>query len=142
MGLDTDGMADGLRKMFMAGVGMVAAVGERGGAVVESLAERGESVVKQGRDLNRELTQKGAQAASGIREDVLRGMLRALSAHDRGEFLARAQAIVEELDARDASRAAATQERRASEASHITIPVDVVSPDGPAPDDGGACCGR
>lgn len=109
------GLADGLRKVFMAGVGAVAAVGERGGQVVETLAERGESVVKQGRDLNRELLQKGTDAVGDVREDVLRATLAVLSPASRAKFVEAAQRIAAELDA---ARAAQDSKGRG-----VTVPV-------------------
>lgn len=113
-----NGLADGLRKVFMAGVGAVAAVGERGGQVVETLAERGESVVKQGRDLNRELLQKGTDAVGDVREDVLRATLAVLSPASRSKFVEAAQRIAAELDAADAARAAQDSKGRG-----VTVPV-------------------
>ncbi len=101
-----DSMADGLRKVFLAGVGAVAAVGEKGGQALDDLAERGESVVKQGKDLNRELTQKGAQATSGIREDLLRARLAGMTSEQRANFVAMAQRLSAELDAQEAKAAA------------------------------------
>ena len=100
------GVADGLRKVFLAGVGAVATAGEKGGQVLDDLAERGESVVKQGQDLNRELTQKGAQATSGIREDLLRARLMGMTSEQRASFVALAQKLSAELDAQDAKAAA------------------------------------
>ncbi len=130
--VDTNGVADSLRKVFMAGVGAMAAVGERGGQVVEELAERGESVVKQGRDLNRELVQKGAAAAGGIGEDVLRATLAALSPENRAKFVATAQHVADELDAADAACEAA----RAKPAG-VTVPVqEGAVPEQPAESEG------
>ena len=40
-----DSMADGLRKVFLAGVGAMATVGEKGGQALDDLAERGENVL-------------------------------------------------------------------------------------------------
>lgn len=113
-----NGLTDGLRKVFMAGVGAVAAVGERSGQVVETLAERGESVVKQGRDLNRELLQKGGEAVGDVREDALRAVLSTLTPASRAKFVEAARRIAAELDAADAARDA-----RRSKTGGVTIPV-------------------
>lgn len=104
--METNSMADGLRKVFMAGVGAMAAAGERGGQVLDDLAERGETVVKQGKDLNQELVQKGVQATSGIREDLLRARLAGMTPEQRAQFIALAQKLAAELDAQDAQHAA------------------------------------
>lgn len=123
-----DSMADGLRKVFLAGVGAMATVGEKGGQALDDLAERGENVVKQGKDLNRELTQKGAQATSGIREDLLRARLAGMTGEQRANFVALAQRLSAELDAQDAkaaAKASAVEEQRAAEdrAASATVAV-------------------
>ena len=123
-----DSMADGLRKVFLAGVGAMATVGEKGGQALDDLAERGENVVKQGKDLNRELAQKGAQATSGIREDLLRARLAGMTGEQRANFVALAQRLSAELDAQDAkaaAKASAVEEQRAAEdrAASVTVAV-------------------
>ena len=123
-----DSMADGLRKVFLAGVGAMATVGEKGGQALDDLAERGENVVKQGKDLNRELTQKGAQATSGIREDLLRARLAGMTGEQRANFVALAQRLSAELDAqaaKAAAKASAVEEQRAAEdrAASVTVAV-------------------
>ena len=123
-----DSMADGLRKVFLAGVGAMATVGEKGGQALDDLAERGENVVKQGKDLNRELTQKGAQATSGIREDLLRARLAGMTGEQRANFVALAQRLTAELaaqDAKAAAKASAVEEQRAAEdrAASVTVAV-------------------
>ena len=123
-----DSMADGLRKVFLAGVGAMATVGEKGWQALDDLAERGENVVKQGKDLNRELTQKGAQATSGIREDLLRARLAGMTGEQRANFVALAQRLSAELDAQDAkaaAKASAVEEQRAAEdrAASVTVAV-------------------
>ena len=112
-----DSMADGLRKVFLAGVGAMATVGEKGGQALDDLAERGENVVKQGKDLNRELTQKGAQAR-----------LAGMTGEQRANFVALAQRLSAELDAQDAkaaAKASAVEEQRAAEdrAASVTVAV-------------------
>lgn len=106
--METNSMTDGLRKMFMAGVGAMATAGERGSQVIDELAERGETVVKQGKDLNQELVQKGVQATSGIREDLLRARLAGMTSEQRAQFIALAQKLTAELDAQEAQKASAT----------------------------------
>lgn len=111
-------LTDGLRKVFLAGVGAAATVGEKGGQVVDALAERGESVVKQGRDLNQELAQKGAEATSGVREDVLRATMAAMSPAARSDIASMVGRVADELNARDAAAAAQAAKGPA------TIPVE------------------
>lgn len=93
-----DSVAEGLRKALFAGVGAVAAAGEKGGQVLDEFAERGEGIVRQNRELNRELVQKGTQATSVIREDLLRARLAGMTVEQRAEFVALAQKLAAELD--------------------------------------------
>lgn len=106
--MDANGVTDGLRKMFLAGVGAMATAGEKGGQVIDELAERGETVVKQGKDINEELTQKGYQATRGIREDLLRARLAGMTSEQRSNFIVLAQKLAAELDLQDAKAAAQT----------------------------------
>lgn len=124
-------MTDGLRKMFLAGVGAIAAVGEKGGDIVETLAERGEAVVNQGKQLNRELTQKGVAATSGLREDALRGMMAVMSAEERAEFADAARRMADEYAARDAAKGDGP----------VTAPVDAPAPETPASETPACGCG-
>lgn len=110
-----DNMAEGLRKVLFAGVGAVAAAGEKGGQVLDEFAERGEDVVRQNKELNRELVQKGTQATSVIREDLLRARLAGMTVEQRAEFVALAQKLAAELDA---------QESKPPVAGTSTLPVE------------------
>ncbi len=114
--MDANGVTDGLRKMFLAGVGAMATAGEKGGQVIDELAERGETVVKQGKDINEELTQKGYQATSGIREDLLRARLAGMTSEQRSNFIVLAQKLAAELDLQDAKAAAQTSVAEAQKA--------------------------
>lgn len=96
-----DNMAEGLRKVLYAGVGAVAVAGEKGGQVLEGFAERGEGVVRQNKEFNRELVQKGTQATSVIREDLLRARLAGMTVEQRAEFVALAQKLAAELDSQE-----------------------------------------
>jgi polyhydroxyalkanoate synthesis regulator phasin len=100
--MDATGVTDGLRKVFLAGVGAVATVGEKGGQVIGDLAERGETVVRQGRDLNSELTIKGEKATEGVRDDLLRARMLAMTAEERTRFAQEAVELAAELNAAEA----------------------------------------
>ncbi len=100
-------MADGLRKMFMAGVGAAALTGEKAGEIVGQLAERGETVVKHGKELNHELVQKAGEATGGIREDLVRMYLEALDAEGRSGFVAMVERVARQIDEEQQARQAA-----------------------------------
>ena len=53
----SDQVADGLKKVFFAGVGAVAAITEKAEEVVDTLIKKGELTVEQGRAMGEELKQ-------------------------------------------------------------------------------------
>ena len=48
-------ITEGIRKIFLAGVGAVATTGEAAKSLIDTLVEKGELTVEQGKDLNEEL---------------------------------------------------------------------------------------
>ena len=52
---------DGLRKVFLAGVGALATTVEKSQEIVDDLVKKGELTVEQGKALNAELKHKGAE---------------------------------------------------------------------------------
>lgn len=99
---------DGLKKLFLAGVGAVAIAGEKTGEVVSSLAERGESVVSQGRDLNHELSRKASNATRDTRDSLLKTRIELMSDEERQDFVASVQRVSAQV----------SEERAAKQASH------------------------
>ena len=64
---------EGLRKVFLAGVGALATTVEKGQEIVDDLVKKGELTVEQGKALNTELKRKAVfeanrRASSGSRE--------------------------------------------------------------------------
>ena len=55
-------LGDGLRKVFLAGVGALATTVEKGQEIVDDLVKKGEITVEQGKALNTELKRKAAEA--------------------------------------------------------------------------------
>ncbi|HAK71681.1 phasin family protein [Bifidobacterium sp. UBA6881] len=53
---------DGLRKVFLAGVGALATTVEKGQEIVDDLVKKGELTVEQGKALNAELKHKVQEA--------------------------------------------------------------------------------
>lgn len=51
-------LGDGLRKVFLAGVGALATTVEKGQEIVDDLVKKGELTVEQGKALNTELKRK------------------------------------------------------------------------------------
>lgn len=54
-------LGDGLRKVFLAGVGALATTVEKGQEIVDDLVKKGELTVEQGKALNTELKRKAEE---------------------------------------------------------------------------------
>lgn len=98
---------DGLRKVFLAGVGAIALTGEKAGDVVNQLVERGELTVAHGRDLNQELSRRASDATADVRDGLLKTRLELMSQEERANYLERVQRITEQVDAEQSARRAA-----------------------------------
>ncbi|MCI1713886.1 phasin family protein [Bifidobacterium tibiigranuli] len=66
---------DGLRKVFLAGVGALATTVEKSQEIVDDLVKKGEITVEQGKALNTELKRKASEAreeakSKGASEDT------------------------------------------------------------------------
>ncbi|MDE5640847.1 phasin family protein [Bifidobacterium castoris] len=59
---------EGLRKIFLAGVGAIATTAEKGQELVNRLVERGELTVEQGKQLNSELARKAGDKKDSLKE--------------------------------------------------------------------------
>ncbi|PLS26750.1 cytosolic protein [Bifidobacterium anseris] len=59
---------EGLRKIFLAGVGAIATTAEKGQELVNRLVERGELTVEQGKQLNSELAHKAGDKKESLKE--------------------------------------------------------------------------
>ena len=60
---------DGLRKVFLAGVGALATTLDKGQEIVDDLVKKGEITVEQGKALNTELKHKAQQATAEKKTD-------------------------------------------------------------------------
>ncbi|MDF7664414.1 hypothetical protein PT282_07055 [Bifidobacterium sp. ESL0763] len=58
-------LGDGMRKVFLAGVGALATTVEKGQEIVDELVSKGELTVEQGKSLNSELKRKAQGARDG-----------------------------------------------------------------------------
>ena len=61
---------EGLRKIFLAGVGALAAPAEKGQEIVNNLVARGELTVEQGKKLNSELAHKANEKSTSLKEQA------------------------------------------------------------------------
>ena len=60
---------DGLRKVFLAGVGALATTVEKSQEIVDDLVKKGELTVEQGKALNTELKRKAAEVKEQSKKD-------------------------------------------------------------------------
>ena len=93
-------ITEGIRKAFLAGVGAVALGTEKTTELVDSLVKKGELTVEQGKDLNRELTQKAKETVDGAQDSVLRARLSTMTPEERAAFIDRAKELASDLDAK------------------------------------------
>ncbi len=91
-------LTEGVRKVFLAGVGAVALTAERSQAIIDDLVSKGELTVEQGKALNTELTRKVRASADDSEEAVLRLKLKNMTPEERAAWVARTQKLAADLD--------------------------------------------
>lgn len=94
-----DDLGEGVRKLFLLGVGTVATGAEKSTEIVNKLVEKGELTVAQGKAVNEELKHTIHDAADGSSDAVLRAKLKSLTPEQRAAWVKNAQKIAEDLDA-------------------------------------------
>ncbi|MBT1165610.1 phasin family protein [Bifidobacterium simiarum] len=114
-------LGDGLRTIFLAGVGAVATGAEKGQQIVDELVKKGEISVEQGKVLNSELSRKAQGAAkdafstasgvasdaadkareafTGVQDAALKARLAGMSSEERAAYAAKVQEFVNEANA-------------------------------------------
>lgn len=103
-----NGIAEAARTAFLAGVGAVAFGAEKTTEFVDTLVKKGELTVDQGKDLNRELTQKAKDTVNEAQDTVLRARLATMSPAEREAFADRARQIASDMNAKASEDAGAT----------------------------------
>ncbi|MBW3088313.1 phasin family protein [Bifidobacterium sp. 82T24] len=140
-------LGEGLRTIFLAGVGAVATGAEKGQQIVDDLVKKGELTVDQGKVLNSELSRKaqgaakdalsGAQDAAAkaretvddVKEAALKARLTVMSDEERAAYVARVAALAETIKAEKAAKEAAAA------ASETATGDGEATPDAAAPTD-------
>ncbi|MUH59457.1 phasin family protein [Bifidobacterium canis] len=59
---------EGLRKIFLAGVGAIATTADKGQEIINDLVQRGELTVEQGKKLNSELAHKANDQKTSLKD--------------------------------------------------------------------------
>lgn len=126
-------IGDGFKDIFFAGIGALAITGEKAKEVVDQLIAKGEITVDQGKQLNSELTRKVGEAATNVRYATLEARMKAMSAEERAEFVAKAAEIADNIN-ENSGKEAEAQAADANEAGGED-PIDV-APEAPASNDG------
>ncbi|NEG97058.1 hypothetical protein GFD17_09890 [Bifidobacterium sp. SMB2] len=121
-------LGEGLRTIFLAGVGAVATGAEKGQQIVDDLVKKGELTVDQGKVLNSELTRKaqgaakdaftGAQDAAAkaretvddVKEAALKARLSVMSDEERAAYVAKVAQLAETINAEKAAKAAKAED--------------------------------
>lgn len=89
---------DGLKDIFLAGVGAMALTGEKSKELVDKLISKGELSVEQGKEINQELSRKATDTVSKFRGEALSQFLDSLSSEERKEFAAQVAKLTEEKE--------------------------------------------
>ena len=91
-------LGEGVRKFFLMGVGAVATGAEKSREIVDELVEKGELTVKQGKELNEELTIKANQALENGEDDLLRARMSMMTPAERAAYAERVAKLASDLD--------------------------------------------
>lgn len=99
-------IGNGLKDIFLAGVGAMALTGEKASELVDKMIARGELSVEQGKEINQELAHKAEETFAKVRTDALEQAMAAMSPEERAAFAAKAV----EIAAKDAPKADGAQD--------------------------------
>ncbi|MDO4538983.1 MAG: hypothetical protein Q4B54_12535, partial [Coriobacteriales bacterium] len=89
---------EGVRKIFLVGVGAVATGAEKSKQIVEDLVKKGELTVEQGKSLNEELSQKASKAADATQDSFLRMRLENMSPEERAAYAKKVAEMAADID--------------------------------------------
>jgi len=96
-------IAEGIRKVFLAGVGAVATGAEKTQELVDDFIKKGELTVEQGKALNEELSHKVKEATTDGSDAILRTRLKTMTPEQRAAYAERVANISAEIDAEAAA---------------------------------------
>ncbi len=93
-------LGEGVRKVFLAGVGAIAMGAEKSGQIIDDLVKKGELTVEQGKVLNEELTRKATQAVDDTQDAFLRSRMEGMTAEERAAYAQKIADMAAEIDER------------------------------------------
>lgn len=108
------GFGEGVRKVFLAGVGAIATGAEKSQQIIDDLVKKGEITVEQGKQLNEELSRKASKAASDTQDSILRARLENMTPEERAAYAQRVADISSEIDSRTTTVESEVEEADAS----------------------------
>ena len=95
-------LSDGLRTVFLAGVGAVAVTGEKAKKLVDDLVKKGELTVEEGKVLNEDITRKMGEKAENFKPEKISKSIRGvlfdidkMTQEDRDELMEKIKAANE-----------------------------------------------
>ncbi|MDO4797004.1 MAG: hypothetical protein Q4A01_03185 [Coriobacteriales bacterium] len=91
-------LGEGARKVFLVGVGAIAAGAEKSQQIIDELVKKGELTVEQGKVLNEELTRKATQAASDTQDAFLRSRMASMTPEEREAYVQKVAAMATEIN--------------------------------------------
>ena len=91
-------LGEGVRKVFLAGVGAIAMGAEKSQQIIEDLVKKGEDTVAQGKSINEELTRKANKAASDTQDSFLRMHLESMSPEERKAYAKKVADMANDID--------------------------------------------
>lgn len=91
-------LGEGVRKVFLAGVGAIATGAEKSQQIIEDLVKKGELTVEQGKTLNEELSRKAAKAANDTQDSFLRTRLAGMTPEERAAYVKKVADIATDID--------------------------------------------
>ena len=97
-------IGDGIKDVFLAGVGALAIGADKSRELVGQLIDRGALTVEQGKELNDNLVERAKDAASDVHDAALKAYMAGLSAEDRQAFVDKVNAYADQ-DADDTASA-------------------------------------
>jgi polyhydroxyalkanoate synthesis regulator phasin len=92
-------LTEGIKTIFLAGVGAVATSAEKGQEIVDDLVKKGELTVAQGKALNEELSRKVKEAGDSTTDAALKARLKSMTPEEREEFVKRVSDLAADIDA-------------------------------------------
>lgn len=114
---DIRDLNEGLRDIFLAGVGALATGAEKSKELVDALVEKGELTVDQGKKMNQELKHKGSEATRDVRGDALEARMKAMTPEERDAFAAMAAEFAAKQNAAEAEGEGASSDASAGDDS-------------------------